>query len=100
MSVPVPLRRESKLQLEVDAYKMVSYTLEITSNPKTFDIRYSSLTERIVDVALDIGMGIWEANKLNLKDETERTKRKLHNAIEKGLSPEVETRQLLDGDGL
>lgn len=66
MSVPVPLRKKSKLDVQVKAEDLAKYTIEITSNQRKFDPRYAVITERIVDTVLGIGMDIWEANNIRV----------------------------------
>ena len=80
MSVPEPLRRKSEFHVQVEANRLAKYTLEITSNPRVFDVKYTPLTERIIDMTLSIAKDIWDANSLDLFDEMEhRTRRRLQN---------------------
>lgn len=67
MSVPVPMRSESKLEVSVRANDLTQYTLQITTNRKVFTPRYDVLTSRIVDCAIGIGQDIWEANDIKVE---------------------------------
>lgn len=62
MSVRVSERRESKLEAQLKAEKLVAHTVHIVSNPKVFDTKYAGFHDRIVDTAVGIGSDMWEAN--------------------------------------
>lgn len=62
MAVPAPLRGENKLEAQAATEKMIRHTITIVSNPKVFDPKYSSLTDRVIDCAVGIGQDMWEAN--------------------------------------
>lgn len=76
MSVPVPLRHTSKLEVEVKAEKLARYTAEVLSNAKKFDPKYSVLADRILGYALDIYLDVHDANIINVKDKRDYDRRR------------------------
>lgn len=76
MSVPVGERKESKLEVFVQALSLVKYTLEITKNEKIFLPEYKGcVTDDIVETAKNIYIDSWDANNIrvtNKKDWEER----------------------------
>ena len=68
MSVPVPLRSESKLEAQVRTEEMVCHTIRIMANPKVFDPTYHALADRVLDCAISIGQDMWEANGIRVTD--------------------------------
>ena len=65
MSVPVNQRSESKLEVCVQAHDLCCYTLQITSNKKNFPEEFQhSLTDKIVDTAIDNHTLVWSANNI------------------------------------
>ncbi len=65
MSVPVNERSQGKLEVCVKAHSLCCYTLQITSNKKIFTVEYQeSLTNKIVETALDIHTLCWSANNV------------------------------------
>lgn len=67
MSVPVPMRNESKLEVQVKCEDLVVHTIHITSNPNVFDPKYQAFINRIVDTALEVGQSVWDANGIMVK---------------------------------
>lgn len=78
MSVPVNQRTESKLEVCVKAHDLCCYTIQITSNRKNFPEAFQrSLTDKIVDAAVDIHTLVWSANNIYVnsrEDYMERTR--------------------------
>ena len=66
MSVPVGMRGESKLEVQVKCEELVSHTVHITSNPNVFDPKYQAFINRVVDCAVAIGPDVWEANGIKV----------------------------------
>ena len=65
MSVPVNQRSESKLEVCIQAHELCCYTLQITSNHKNFPEQFQySLTDKIVDTAIEIHTLVWSANNV------------------------------------
>ena len=75
MSVPAPLRKESKLDTQVKCEELVEHTIRITSNPRVFDPKYQAFINRIVDVAIAVGMDVWEANGIRVNDASDYRER-------------------------
>lgn len=77
MSVPVNQRTHGKLEVCVKAHDLCCYTLQITANKKNFTQEYQeSLTNRIVEAAIDIHTLCWSANNIlvnSVDDLRERT---------------------------
>lgn len=68
MAVPKSERGECKLEVFTKATNLIIYTLQITSNENVFNPKYKYFTDRIVDLSLDIGQNIWEANNVYVKE--------------------------------
>ena len=66
MSVPVPQRSESKLEVQVKCEELVRHTIHITSNPNVFDPKYQAFINRIVDTAISVGQDVWHANGIKV----------------------------------
>lgn len=66
MTVPASRRGKSRMEIFTKANELCSYTVEITANERTFDSRYSALTERIVDASVAIGQYLWSANNIKV----------------------------------
>lgn len=65
MSVPVNQRTEGKLEVCLKAHDLCCYTIQITSNQNNFPEKYQhSLTDRIVDAAIEIHALVWSANNI------------------------------------
>ena len=65
MSVPVNQRTEGKLEVCVQAHDLCCYTIQITSNKKNFPEQFQhSLTDKIVDTAIDVHALVWSANNI------------------------------------
>lgn len=65
MSVPVNQRSEGKLEVCVQAHDLCCYTIQITSNKKTFPEQFQhALTDKIVDTAISIHTLVWSANNI------------------------------------
>ena len=77
MSVPVNQRTHGKLEVCVKANDLCCYTLQITANKKNFTQEFQeSLTNRIVEAAIDIHTLCWSANNIlvnSVDDLRERT---------------------------
>ena len=77
MSVPVNQRTHGKLEACVKAHDLCRYTLQITANKKNFTQEFQeSLTNRIVEAAIDIHTLCWSANNIlvnSVDDLRERT---------------------------
>ena len=70
MSVHVSERKKSNMDVQVKADELIKYTLEITANEKTFHPKFHILTDKMVDLAFDIGVNLWEANKVYVRKDT------------------------------
>lgn len=65
MSVPVGERRESRLEVFVQALDLVTYTLRITKNEKIFLPEYQrQVTDDIIETAKSIYIDAWDANNV------------------------------------
>ena len=77
MSVPVNQRTHGKLEVCVKAHDLCCYTLQITANKKHFIPEFQeSLTNRIIESAIDIHSLCWSANNIlvnSIEDLRERT---------------------------
>ena len=77
MSVPVNQRTHGRLEVCVKAHDLCCYTLQITANKKNFTPEFQqSLTNRIVEAAIDIHTLCWSANNIlvnSIDDLRERT---------------------------
>ncbi len=69
MSVPVPQRNESRLEVQVRIEDLIIHTLAITANEKIFDPKYKTLTDRVIDCAVGIGQDAWEANGIRVRND-------------------------------
>lgn len=68
MAVPVGERKESKLEVFVQALDLVMYTLQITKNEKIFLPEYQrQVTDDIVETAKNIYIDAWDANNVRVK---------------------------------
>lgn len=79
MAVPESKRGHGKFEVTVKAKELTAYTLQITSNEKTFDPKYfDALTADIIRTAKDIYIkcktanDIWVAKDLNKAGERRR----------------------------
>ena len=67
MSVPAGERRESRLEVFVQALDLVTYTLRITKNEKIFLPEYQKqVTDDIIETAKDIYIDAWDANNVRV----------------------------------
>ena len=66
MSVPVGMRGESKLEVQVKCEELVSHTVHTTTNANVFDPKYQAFINRVVDCAVAIGQDVWEANGIKV----------------------------------
>lgn len=72
MSVPVNERSTSKLEVCIKAHDLCCYTLQITKNKKVFSEEYqSALTDKIIQLALDIHTECWGANNIIVTQESD-----------------------------
>ena len=76
MSVPVPMRSESKLEVQQRCEELVTHTIHITSNPNVFDPKYQAFINRVVDTALDVGQSVWDANGIMVRDAADYRERR------------------------
>lgn len=76
MSVPAPLRKKSKLDVQVKAEQLVVHTVHITSNPNVFDPKYKSVIDRVTDCAIGIGQDLWEANGIRVTTAEDYARRR------------------------
>ena len=83
MSVPVPKRSKSDLDLFIKAKKLTKYTLTITSNQNVFFPQYSRLIDEINQLSIDIFVDLWTANNLNLFTRSEERLNFQNKAIAK-----------------
>lgn len=80
MSVPVNERSHGKLEAYTKAYELAVYTLRITKNKKIFTVEFQEeLTDRIIEVALDIYLLVGCANDMQVrtKDDERNYKERL-----------------------
>ena len=86
MSVPVNQRTHGKLEACVKAHGLCCYTLQITANKKIFNPDFQdSLTNRIVETAINIHTLCWSANNIlvnSVDDLKERTSYQEQAAIQ------------------
>lgn len=74
MSVPTWKRKESDLNLFVEAQEFAIHILKITQNEKIFKpIFKTSITDRINQLAIDIYTNLWKANNYKLGVGERRT---------------------------
>jgi hypothetical protein len=67
VSVPVGERRESRMEVFIQALDLVTYTLRITKNEKVFLPEYKGqVTEDIIETAKNIYIDAWEANNVRV----------------------------------
>lgn len=72
MSVRVNDRSQGDLTVIIKAKELASHTLRITNNEKYFPKRYRmTLTNRIIEKAVDIYTLLYEANEINPKNMQE-----------------------------
>lgn len=84
MSVPVGERRESRLEVFVQALDLVTYTLRITKNEKIFLPEYQrQVTDDIIETATDTGKVIMIIDPKNVK-ERRRILRRLVRKAKRG----------------
>ena len=77
MSVPEPQRETGKLEVCEKARELAAYTCKITSNPKVFVPRYQeSVTKKIEDVAIDIHIETWMANRVIVRSPVDYKNRR------------------------
>jgi hypothetical protein len=70
VSVPAGERKESRLEVFVQALDLATYTLKITKNKKIFLPEYQgALTDDIVETAKDIYIDAWMANNVRVNTE-------------------------------
>lgn len=82
MSVPVNKRTQGKLEVCVKAHDLCVYTLQITKNKNIFVPEYQdALTNKIVQLAIDIHAEVWSANNVLVKSpETLKYRLKLQQS--------------------
>lgn len=66
MSVPVPKRGLSRLEVNIKALELCEYTLKITSNENKFSIDQKSFVDKIRDAAIEIHLLCREANEIRV----------------------------------
>lgn len=77
MSVPVGERRESRLEVFVQALDLVTYTLRITKNEKIFLPEYQrQVTDDIIETAKSIYIDAWDANNVRVTTKDDRRARR------------------------
>lgn len=64
MGVPEGKRKENRLEVWLAAVRLTKYTMEITSNKRSFPGRYGAMTDRICGRAWDVQTRLWEANNI------------------------------------
>ena len=65
MSVPVNRRGHGKLEANVKALDLCTYTIQITKNKNVFTEEYQeAITDRIIATAIEIHMLCWTANNI------------------------------------
>ena len=69
MSVNVGQRAKSPLEAQVKADELVTYTIKILSNERTFNPKYQALADRVIDTAVDALVCIDEANDIMVGDD-------------------------------
>lgn len=70
MSVPETKRQKGKLEVIVKALDLATYTIQITSNEKTFDPKYRfAVTDDLISHAKDIYLKSWTANNIRVNSE-------------------------------
>ena len=77
MSVPKPKRDTGRLEVDVKATELASYTLKITANAKTFTPEHRDLAEMIRKTALDISILVFTANEIVVKNSETRYRERL-----------------------
>lgn len=81
MSVVKSKRTESKLEVLLVANQIAEYTIRICSNEKSFPKRYRwCLTNKLVDLAMDINNMVQEANAVYVKTARDYQIRRAHAA--------------------
>ena len=79
MSVVSGLRGEGDLKVITESGKLCDYTLQITSTEKHFPKRYRwSITNRIVQLTLDIDDHLIHANSIYVSSEEDSARRQRH----------------------
>lgn len=79
MSVVSGLRGEGDLKVITESGKLCDYTLQITSTEKHFPKRYRwSITNRIVQLTLDIDDHLIHANSIYVRSEEDSARRQRH----------------------
>ena len=77
MSVPKDSRKEGKLALAVLARSHAKYVIQITSNQKVFDPKYShAVTDDLINSAKSIYRYIWAANNIVVRSKESYSHRK------------------------
>ena len=71
MSVPVGQRSKSPLEVQVKADELVTHTIRIMSNDKVFDPKYSALSDRVINAAVDALVCLGEANDIMVNGDPE-----------------------------
>lgn len=74
MSVPTWKRPEkTELDLFVEAMEFSLYILKITNNNKIFTEDFqTSITDRLIQLSMDMYLNLWKANNRKLDDEERR----------------------------
>jgi hypothetical protein len=67
VSVPKGQRSGSKLDTQVACEELIEHTVKIIANERHFKPENAKLHERIIDTALRIGQGVWEANGIRVR---------------------------------
>ena len=65
MAVPVSKRSKNPFEVWLAAVNLTRYTMEITSNHKTFRDRYNAMVERINNTVLNLTADLWQANQIS-----------------------------------
>lgn len=68
MSVPEGKRSQSHLEIFEKAKNLSAHTIHICSNEKVFDPKYKILTDKIINLSIDIFINCWTANNIRVVD--------------------------------
>ena len=72
MSVPVGKRKHGTFEVIVATLDLCVYTLHITANPDKFPVNQITFTEKIRELAIDIHLLCWQANRIRVDDDWQR----------------------------
>jgi len=72
MSVPVSQRNETKLLVHQKTEDMILHTIQIVQNEKIFVPAFKRLSDMVVELAIEIGMDLWEANGIYVGNDAKK----------------------------